>query len=501
MKTPIHKAGGWCTLAQTLAGGAVCLLSQHTTAQQVPKNPNKASAPPNVLLLITDDMRPELGCYGVEEVRTPHIDRLGAEGIVFRNAYCNVPVSGASRASMLTGVYPRHPDRFMHYSARASEDCPQAIPLSAWFTRHGYHTVSNGKVFHHPDDHASSWSEPPYRNHLHGYDVYWAEYNKWELWMNEQSGNTINPRTGRGPFCEIADVPDTAYDDGRLAVRTIHDLKRLKTSGKPFFLACGFWKPHLPFNAPRKYWEMYERENISLPDNRFRPEGLPAQVRNSAEIRAYARVPETLEDTEFVREVKHGYYACVSYVDAQIGKVLDALDDLGLTENTIVVLLSDHGWHLGEHNFIGKHNLMNRSTRVPLIVRVPGGKQGHTQTMVELVDLYPTLCELCGLPAPDNQLDGKSFARALGNPKAAVKERVYIQWEGGDNAVDTRFSYAEWTKGKGTPAQMLFDHREDAAENVNKVHEPRYEKQIRGARKFIRKKRNATATRNGGTAK
>lgn len=425
MKTRTHKIGRMPVLAQSLMGGAVCLLCHHATAQSAAKNPAKSPTPPNVLLLMADDMRPELGCYGVKEIQTPHIDRLASEGIVFRNAYCNVPVSGASRASMLTGVYPRHPDRFVHYSARASEDCPQAIPLSAWFTRHGYHTVSNGKVFHHPDDHASSWSEPPYRNHLHGYDVYWAEYNKWELWMNPQSGETIHPQTRRGPFCEMADVPDTAYDDGKLALRTIQDLKRLKALGKPFFLACGFWKPHLPFNAPQKYWEMYEREQIPLPANRFRPEHLPAEVRNSGEIRAYARVDD-LEDTGFLREVRHGYYACMSYVDAQIGKVLDALDELNLTDNTIVVLLSDHGWHLGEHNFIGKHNLMNRSTRIPLIVRTPGGKRGHTQAMVELVDLYPTLCELCGLPAPAGQLDGDSFVGTLGNPEAGSKERVYI---------------------------------------------------------------------------
>ena len=189
----------------------------------------------NVLFLMADDMRPELGGYGVEEVKTPHIDRLAAEGVVFRNAYCNIPVSGASRASLLTGVYPRYPDRFIHFSARASKDCPEAIPISGWFTRHGYHTVSDGKVFHHIEDHADSWSEPPFRTHPDGYDVYWAEYNRWELWMNSESGRHINPRTMRGPFCEQAEVPDTAYDDGKLALRAIRDLTRLKDCGKPFF--------------------------------------------------------------------------------------------------------------------------------------------------------------------------------------------------------------------------------------------------------------------------
>mgnify|MGYP001531723726 FL=1 len=155
-------------------------------------------------------MRPELGCYGVDVVKTPNMDRLAASGVLFQNAYCNIPVSGASRASLLTGVYPHYPDRFISFSAYASKDCPEAIPISGWFTRNGYHTISDGKVFHHISDHADSWSEPPYRNHPNGYDVYWAEYNKWELWMNSESGKTINPKTMRGPFCESADVPDTA---------------------------------------------------------------------------------------------------------------------------------------------------------------------------------------------------------------------------------------------------------------------------------------------------
>ena len=416
------------------------------------------------------------------EEYTPHICES--------NAYCNIPVSGASRASLLTGVYPHYPDRFISFSAYASKDCPEAIPISGWFTRNGYHTISDGKVFHHISDHADSWSEPPYRNHPNGYDVYWAEYNKWELWMNSESGKTINPKTMRGPFCESADVPDTAYDDGKLANRAIRDLKRMKEAGKPFFLACGFWKPHLPFNAPKKYWDLYKREEIPLATNRFRPEGLPEQVRNSSEIYAYARVADT-SDIDFQREVKHGYYACMSYVDAQIGKVLDALDELGLSDNTIVVLLGDHGWNLGEHDFIGKHNLMNTSTHVPLIVRVPGMKKGKTKSMVEFVDLYPTLCELCKLPVPAEQLSGQSFAGVFKNLKAKTKGEVYIQWEGGDNAVDRRYSYAEWMKGDVKKASMLFDHRIDGKENKNRVDEKKYKNKVESLSSFIRIKKSS----------
>ncbi|WP_311440140.1 sulfatase [Hoylesella buccalis] len=445
----------------------------------------------NVLFLMADDLRPELGCYGVKDIKTPNIDRLASTGVVFQNAYCNVPVSGASRASLLTGVYPHYPDRFVGFSARASEDCPDAIPISQWFTSHQYHTVSNGKVFHHIDDHANSWTEPPYRTFAKGYDVYWAEYNKWELWMNKASARTINPKTKRGPFCEWADVPDTAYDDGKLAAKTIADLKRLKHLGKPFFLACGFWKPHLPFNAPKKYWDLYDRASIPQPNNRFRPKNLPGQVRNSTEIYAYARTT-TPDDIYFQQEAKHGYYACVSYVDAQIGKVLDELDELDLAKNTIVVLLGDHGWHLGEHNFLGKHNLMDRSTHVPLIVRVPGLMKGKTTSMVEFVDLYPTLCELCHLPVPKNQLDGISFLPILKNLRQRTKDCVYIQWEGGDNAVDRQFNYAQWkTEGKVVD-RMLFDHEIDAEENENKIGETRYQPDIERLSHWLERKKPHT---------
>ena len=459
--------------------GTACCISSILRAQQ-------DASQMNVLFIMADDMRPELGCYGVDVVKTPNMDRLAASGVLFQNAYCNIPVSGASRASLLTGVYPHYPDRFISFSAYASKDCPEAIPISGWFTRNGYHTISDGKVFHHISDHADSWSEPPYRNHPDGYDVYWAEYNKWELWMNSESGKTVNPKTMRGPFCESADVPDTAYDDGKLANRAIRDLKRMKEAGKPFFLACGFWKPHLPFNAPKKY--LYKREEIPLATNRFRPEGLPEQVRNSSEIYAYARVADT-SDIDFQREVKHGYYACLSYVDAQIGKVLDALDELGLANNTIVVLLGDHGWHLGEHNFLGKHNLMDRSTHVPLIVRVPGLKKGKTKSMVEFVDLYPTLCELCHLPIPKNQLDGTSFVPILTNLKAKIKDQVYIQWEGGDNAVSNRYNYAEWKQKEKIHSRMLFDHHIDPEENKNRVNERKYRSEINKLSSFLKAKK------------
>ena len=265
-----------------------------------------------------------------------------------------------------------------------------------------------------------------------------------------------------------ADVPDSAYDDGHVLKKTIQDLKRLKDSQKPFFLACGFWKPHLPFCAPKKYWDMYP--SISIASNRFRPSDLPDEVQNSSEIYAYARVSSPT-DEEFLRQVKTGYYACVSYIDHLFGVLMDTLDELNLSNNTIVVLLGDHGWDLGEHQFVGKHNLFNITTRVPLIVRVPGLKAGRSYSMVELVDIYPSLCELCGIREPENQLDGKSFVPILKNPRKKVKNNVYVQWQGGDDLLNSRFNFAWWEKSSH---MMLFDHQIDPQENKNRSDDSQY---------------------------
>lgn len=440
---------------------------------------------PNVLFIIADDMRPEFGCYGIKDVKTPNIDAFASTGVLFNNAFCNVPVSGASRASFLTGVYPKLPNRFTSYDSYAQTDCPWAIPISKWFSQNGYHTISNGKVFHNIDDHDSTWSEYPWRVDPDGYGSDWAEYNKWELWMNEESGNFINPTTMRGPFCESADVPDTDYDDGKIRAKTINDLKRLKDLDKPFFLACGFWRPHLPFNAPKKYWDMYNRDDIPIANNRFRPINLPEQVTSSTEIQSYSRVMDT-SSINFHKEAKHGYYACLSFIDAQIGMILDALDQLELSNNTIVIIIGDHGWHLGEHDFWGKHNLMNRSTHSPLIIRAPESNHGVTNSLVEFVDIFPTLCELCNIPEPNNQLDGDSFAPILKNLNMRTKDKLFVQWQGGYSAISERYNFAEWPKHQ---SRMLFDHKNDAEENNNVAHLSRYKKVINQFKRFILHKR------------
>ncbi|MFA7492696.1 MAG: sulfatase [Proteiniphilum sp.] len=440
---------------------------------------------PNILFIIADDLRPELGCYGVEAIKTPHIDRLAEESILFGNAYCNAPVSGASRASMLTGLYPELPTkRFTHAYSYAQKDAPDAVPVSQWFSDHGYYTISNGKIFHNVDDHAGSWSEPPWRVNMEGYESHWAVYNKWELWMSDVSGRTIHPKTMRGPFYEYADVPDSAYEDGKVALRTIEDLRRLKKQDKPFFLACGFWRPHLPFNAPKKYWDIYKRESIPIADNNYRSENLPDQVKAPTEINSYGGVSDkNLEN--FQRLAKHGYYACVSYIDAQVGLILEELDSLSLSENTIVVLVGDHGWHLGENSFWGKHTLLKRSLHIPLIIKVPGSEKGNIFSMVELVDLYPTLCDLTGLPHPADQLQGKSFAPAFHNLNYTTKEIVFAQWGNGSTALNNRYSYTKWMKDGMKENEMFFDHKKDPNENENVATDGSYKPIIKYLSDFL----------------
>lgn len=466
-----------------LVSAFALIASVHVYGQKSNKT-NAINGKMNVLFIIADDMRPELGCYGVEDIMTPHVDKLAEQATVFLNAYCNIPVSGASRASLLTGMYPRYPKRFTAFDASAEKDCPDAIPLSECFKKNGYYVVSNGKVFHNITDHAHSWSETPWRVHPDGYGKDWAEYNKWELWQNDESSHYIHPKTLRGPFCEFADASDTIYIDGRVARKTIADLQRLKEREEPFFLACGFWRPHLPFNAPKKYWDLYKRDDIRLASNPYRPKDLPKQVTSSGEIRGYGKFT-TYKDEQFQHEAKHGYYACVSYIDAQIGLILDELERLELSENTIVVILGDHGWHLGEHGFWGKHNLMQHSTHAPLIVRVPHCKGGKAKGIVEFVDIYPTLCELCGVTIPENQLQGKSFVPILKDSKARTKEYAFVQWGAGYNVVSERYSTAIWLKNDSVISKMMFDHQVDAAENENRVKCDYLEKELARQEAYI----------------
>lgn len=419
----------------------------------------------NVLFVAIDDLRPELGCFGGKEVLSPHVDKLAATGMIFTRAYCQVPVCGASRASLMTGLRPTK-KRFLSFDTYAERDAPGAMTLPEEFKRNGYHCLSNGKVFHHNDDTAKrSWSETPWKPSLGG-----------ASFIDPKSESMIGGRKKRGPVWEAPEVADNAYPDGQIADKTIADLKRMKKSGRPFFLACGFKKPHLPFYAPEKYWDLYERTSLELADNRERPKDAPSALRGSGEIHNYHDRGMKYNSEEWHRSCLHGYYACVSYVDAQIGKVMKTLDDLDLRENTIIVLWGDHGWHLGEHNFWGKHNLMHLSTRSPLIVSVPGFKPGQTcDRLVEFVDLYPTLMDLSGLKSLNQGLEGTSFTPLLENPRLPWKKAVFSQFKSALGVVTDRYNYAEFDEGQ----KMLFDLKADPDENVNLANSPEHKDEVK----------------------
>jgi len=427
----------------------------------------KEQSRPNVLFIAVDDLRPQLGCYGHEQIVSPNLDRLASQGIVFRRSYCMVPTCGASRASLMTGIRPAR-DRFVNYLAWAERDAPGITTLNTHFRNHGYYTVSNGKVFHHPTDNAAGWSEPAWRPDRTGILL----------------GNYVSPNVlemaktsarGRGPAYESADVADDAYADGRLAQKAVADLRRLKTKGGPFFLAVGFFKPHLPFVAPKKYWDLYRHEDVRLPSNYRRPKDAPdVAIHNSGELRAYAGIPQQgpVPD-ETARMLIHGYYACVSYTDAQIAKLLNELDRLDLARNTIVIVWGDHGWNLGEHTLWCKHCCFETSMRAPIIIRAPGIPGGKTTDgLTEFIDIYPSLCELAGLPLPEH-LQGRSFVPLLRDPDRPWKSAAIGRYGSGDTIRTDRYRYTAYTNARNNPtARMLYDHQADPDETVNVSERP-----------------------------
>lgn len=377
----------------------------------------KASEKPNVLFIAVDDLRPTLGCYDDKKAISPNIDRLAKQGIVFTSAYCQQAVCNPSRASIMTGL---RPDQIgvTNLNSHFREKIPEVITLPQVFRRNGYETVAIGKIYHGTKKAQDeiSWTKPSVLNISVKTDEYVLPENK--------SGT-------KAASYEIADVKDEAYEDGQIAQAAINQLRDLKQSGKPFFLAIGFKKPHLPFCAPKKYWDLYNPELFcSIPD-RERPIGAPEiAFHNSQELRGYNDIPKLDEiDREKAEILRHGYYACVSFVDAQLGKIMESLKELGLDKNTIVVLWGDHGYHLGEQDLWCKSTNFELDNRIPLIIFAPGeSKTGlKSNSIVEAVDIYPTLIDLCGLKS-ENLLAGVSLKPVLNDPSLKVKSAAFSQF-------------------------------------------------------------------------
>ena len=430
-----------------------------------------AAAKPNVLFIAVDDLRPELRCYGAEHMHTPHIDKLAASGLQFERAYCQVAVCNPSRNSVLSGLRPDSTTIFAN-NKFLRPTLPDVITLPQHFKNHGYRALSLGKIFHHsekePGDDPQSWSEPSW---YHGKHRHWFAPASLD-YVNKlkQLPKAKQPRLMRGPPFEAADEPEEHYTDAETAAKAIETLRRLKQDGRPFFLGVGFVKPHLPFTAPQKYWDLYPADTIRLPPNDELPKGAPPQaIDDIYELRSYGTVPPQgpLSD-EMQLNLIRGYRACTSLLDAQVGKVLAELERLGLADDTIVVFWGDHGYHLGENGFFTKMTNFELGTRVPLIVRVPGRTTagGRCSALVELVDLYPTLAELAGLPV-GAQLEGTSFAPLLSEPARPWKKAAFSQYlrrgpDGfhGRTLRTAEWRYTEWTNKKGEPAGTeLYDHR------------------------------------------
>lgn len=442
---------------------------------------------PNVLFIAVDDLRPELDCYGAKTI-TPHIDELAESGVLFERAYCNQAVCGASRVSLMTGLYPEFTGERTYHVTDWRKRWEHIVTLNQHLTARGYTTVGLGKIYHGsagPGVDPDNWTE-------------WLKVNG-KGYADPASWNNIRESRGRkrGPSTEAADVDDDVYTDGARAVAAAERLRQLANQSRPFFLAVGFTKPHLPFNAPKKYWDQYERSSFRLPGNLGRPPGYPAYAANlnAGELRSYSDIPRSGSPAEFSKEINqrllHGYHACVSFTDHNIGVVLQALDASGAADNTVVVLWADHGWKLGDHTSWCKHTNFECDVRVPLIIKAPQVQKAPARSaaLVELIDLYPTLCELCGLPIP-RHVQGRSLLPVLKDPQARHRSSAYSSYPHGTSGRSKRvvghsirtdqYRYTEWWDRETDEVvdSVLTDIEADPGETTAVRNQPQLEQQL-----------------------
>ncbi|MBM3876457.1 MAG: sulfatase [Verrucomicrobia bacterium] len=474
-----------------LRAGLLCALGGFTSVG--------ATTKPNVLFIMADDFRPDLASYGSPAL-TPNLTRLARRGVQFDRAYCQQAVCNPSRSSMLTG---RRPDtlRIWNNGTHFRELNPDATTLPLWFKEHGYHTRCVGKIFHNwhtkEKGDARSWSAPEFLHYAtHGEDDARV--------TGPLPPNVASPSPRQYtsvPLYECRDVPDEAYYDGRVAAEAVRVLDEVKD--RPFFLAVGFWKPHAPFNAPKKYWDLYDRAKLP-PLNPARPSGAPdIAFHDGRELRGIPPNQVTFTP-EQVAEIRHGYFANISYLDAQLGRVLDALDRSGAADRTIITFVGDHGYHLGEHTQWGKTSNFELDARVPFFIATPGSKHAGRRTgaLAELVDLFPTLVDLCALPKPPG-LEGHSLVPVLNDPSKPVKPAAFTQHPRpayfdrepekvpramGVSVRTARVRYTEWRDWKSgeTIARELYEEKDEPAETVNVVDEPRLAAARREAEALLR---------------
>ncbi len=444
---------------------------------------------PNVLLVLVDDLKPLLGSYGDGLARTPNVDRLAARGVQFDFAYCNQAVCAPSRFNLMLGSRSTSTGLY-GLGNNLRQVLPHAVTLPQYFERHGYRTESLGKVFHvgHGnlgDPH--SFSVPHFKDKVIEYalpESTGGKITREEAFFGNIQTGVPNKQLPRGAAWEAAPLPDETYADGRVAREAVNRLRAAKERAKPFFLAVGFARPHLPFTVPKKYWDLYDPARFQLAKHTTLPAGAPSYAgKGIGELNQYDPVADNPPvSPELQRRLIHGYYASTSYMDAQFGLVLDELDRLGLAGDTLVVLWGDNGFSFGTHGDWTKHTNYEEANHIPLIFAGPGITAGaRTRALIETVDIYPTLCALAGLPAPTGSqpIDGVSQVPVLRDPATQVKDHVYHafprprpgkgEWLG--RAIRTeRYRFVEW-KSIRTPAEPadleLYDYLNDPAETVN----------------------------------
>ncbi|MCX6309927.1 MAG: sulfatase [Bacteroidia bacterium] len=499
----------------------------------------KETVKPNILFIAIDDLKPILGCYGDKLIKTPNIDQIAKNGTVFLSNYCQQAVSGPTRASIMTGMRPDQ-TQVWDLKTRMRDVNPDIVSLPQYLITQGYSTQGIGKIYDSrcvdKEMDAPSWSEP-YYNYFKTEARYYPKetgvpaLGQYQLTQTKELAekyrkiaeanglpeNEIDTYISKfiKPSVECTELPDNAYNDGANALRAKEILVKLKTENKPFFFAVGFSKPHLPFVAPKKYWDLYDRDKMPVAEYQEKSKnGVEMAYHNAGELRAYSDIPSLLEFTDQKdfgltlpldkqKELIHGYYAAVSYTDAQLGILLNTLDSLGLTENTILVLWGDHGWHLGDHNLWCKHTNFEQATRAPLIISAPGMKSSATKSPSEFVDIFPTLCELAGVPVP-NHLAGKSQVSVMKNPKLKVKDFSVSQYPRSASVSESerlgyaagnymgysirtnRYRYTLWMKNNFRSNQVfdtnlvfateLYDYQSDPNETENLIDSKKYAK-------------------------
>ncbi len=456
---------------------------------------------PNILMIAVDDLRPELGCYGAVQIHSPNIDSLAASGMRFERAYCSVAVCGASRASLLSGCRPETTNVWDAHTL-LRQKMPGVLTLPGHLAASGYQTASLGKVYHRESDDKESWT-------IDVNKVVPLKKGTGEVFLNveryaDQFAASTNPKVKPYPATQNGgDVPDNAYSDGANAERAVKLLNRFAVSEQPFFLAVGFKKPHLPFTAPGKYWDLYDRDKIEVPPRVRLKNDIPWARSTWGELKNYLDIGRDKEilDDETSRKLIHGYYAAISYTDAQVGKLLTALRELSLEENTIIVLWGDHGWYLGDYGDWCKHSNYEVATHVPFIIRAPesvlsGAAPGKTKQLAELLDIYPTLCELTGVSTPSH-LHGSSLVPLLIDPSSPWREAAISQYikkepiyttsaDGkrkrkshptlGTSVRTDEFRYTRWKNIKSgeVRAEELIDFEVDPGSTVNVIDDPIY---------------------------